>query len=830
MNRQPARAFSAVVLLVVLCVVGVEVYGFCQGHLFAQHVWDPDGLKKLGRLGGWYLAAGGSLLLVAPWALAPVTFALVATLTVAAVGVQPVLAVLFFLISACALGMRFLGRDTEESAETHLLATLLGTAFYIFLMNLLARLPMHYAASWAALLAIPILLDLRGSGRRLLYWSGLIGSLELRAWTERAGFALLSFVLVMHWLVVLKPERSADGMAMHLAIPANMARNHMLTFRPAVFVWSVMPMGADWTYSIVYLLGGEFAARLLNFAALLLVLALLYCVVRRRVSRPLAFLLLASLATTPLVQLVTGSLFVENLLAAMILSMLAALWRFGGTGERKFLYLSMALGGSALAIKTGALGFVAVALPFVMVEIRRHWRSLGHRPAVSCMLAAGLFLAAALPTYVIAWRMTGNPIFPFQNSKIHSPLIDPAVDFQDNEFRAPLTWHTPYDLTFHTHAYYESQDGAFGFQYLLIVPLVLLGLAVASGRWALSGAVVALGAALLVLRFEPNARFCYAAFPLLLVPFAELLCWLGEYGPRTYRVLVACLVVSTGLNLYFLPASGWYQKDFYMRATFSRGARERFIRESVPIRKVMADFNRAHAGAPVFLAAEDDLADAAGDVYLSNWHQYAILDELRRAASMQKTLALLQKWGVRYFVGRKPTATEHLEPESLRRVLETCTASESEFADFYISRLDEACENLDEAALAARQPIQPSVVLPAGIYDDYDPGIWYRGSWTRRGGVDRTWAHTMTESDAPGAEISFAFAGTAVTYVHSKGPDRGLAEISIDGISQGSVDLYAPRTEWQSRSRFCCFGKGRHVVEIRVAGRKIVDLDSFVVE
>src|ERR1019366_4274933 len=123
--------------------------------------------------------------------------------------------------------------------------------------------------------------------------------------------------------------------------------------------------------------------------------------------------LLASLATTPLVQLVTGSLFVENLLAAMILGMLAALWRFGGTGERKFLYLSMALGGSALAIKTGALGFVALALPFVMVEIRRHWKSLGCRPAVSCMVAAGLFLAAALPTYVIAWRMTGNPIFPF---------------------------------------------------------------------------------------------------------------------------------------------------------------------------------------------------------------------------------------------------------------------------------------------------------------------------------------------------------------------------------------------------------------------------------
>ena len=32
---------------------------------------------------------------------------------------------------------------------------------------------------------------------------------------------------------MLKPEASADGLAMHLAIPANIAANHMLTFDPA---------------------------------------------------------------------------------------------------------------------------------------------------------------------------------------------------------------------------------------------------------------------------------------------------------------------------------------------------------------------------------------------------------------------------------------------------------------------------------------------------------------------------------------------------------------------------------------------------------------------
>ncbi|HUI53674.1 MAG TPA: glycosyltransferase family 39 protein [Bryobacteraceae bacterium] len=826
----------AATLLVFLVVLGTELYGFYNGHLFSQHVWDADGLKKLIRCTGWYAASAGSVLLVAPWVFATLAVTLAILLTILSAGPLAVLAPAFLLISSCALGARLLGRRREDTIEAHLLATLLGLAVYIFLMTLLARTPVHYAATWAVCLAIPVLLDLRGSWRRLACWGNQFRSLGLRTWAERAAFALLVFILVMHWLIVLKPDRSADGLAMHLAIPANIARNHAFTFQPQVFVWSVMPMGADWTYSIAYLLGGESAARLLNFAMLLLVLALLYCEIRRRVSRPLAFLLVASFAATPLVQLVTGSLFIENTLAAMILGSMIAIWRFSAAGDRKLLYLAMALAGTAACVKFGALAFLALAVPFAIVEVCRGWRSLGPKPWLACALAAVLLVAAAAPTYAIAWWKTGNPIFPFLNEKLHSPLIDPAVQFQDNEFRAALTWHTPFDLTFHTHLYYEAQDGAFGFQYLLLASLCLFALLVADRRWALGAAAVPLGAAILVLKFQPNARYCYAALPLLLPPFAALMEWLRLHGRWLGRILAAYLIACTALNIYFLPTSGWYQKDFYMRSTFSRAGRDRYIRESAPIRKVIADFTRAHPGAPVFLAAEDDIADVAGDVYISNWHQYVILDQLRRAAGMHGTLELLRKWGVQYFIARKPTAANRLDPEPLRRVLETCTLPQSEFDDFYVALLDPVCEHMDEPALLSHTQSQPQLVLPRGIYDDYDPALWFRGVWTRTS-LDGNWGHTISYSGAPGAEVSVSFEGSALTYLHSKGPDRGQAELSIDGVSKGIVDLYAPTAEQQVRSFYCCLGNGHHVAVIRVLGRKnqsssgqIVDLDAIVVE
>jgi hypothetical protein len=61
------------------------------------------------------------------------------------------------------------------------------------------------------------------------------------------------------------PEHSADGLAMHLAIPTNIADNPPDdTYEPALFVWSVMPMAADFIYAINYLLGGEFATHLVQ--------------------------------------------------------------------------------------------------------------------------------------------------------------------------------------------------------------------------------------------------------------------------------------------------------------------------------------------------------------------------------------------------------------------------------------------------------------------------------------------------------------------------------------------------------------------------------------
>ncbi len=658
----PRAAFAAF-----LCLLGVELYGFLTHPLFAQQVWNPDGLKHLARYSGWFATAAVPLLTIVPWLFAPLVCALGTGLTAFAVGPAAVLAVALFLLSAHVLGRRLLGASGA-------CATLLGVSAYLLLMNLMARAPVHYWWTWGVLLALPLALDWRGAWRSLVSLADWIRSAELRDAASRLPFAALVFTLGVHWLIVLKPEKSADGLAMHLAIPANLVAHHLLTFEPSRFVWAVMPMNADFAYAIVYLFGGEFAARLLNFAFLLLALVLLDGMLRPMIRPAVRVLFVLMFACTPLVELVTGSVFVENLLAALILAMMAAIWQYGETGDTRHFYAATALAGTALATKFGAAGLIAIALPFALFEV---WRRGGRRFAKA---AAGIvvLLICAAPPYAVAWHKTGNPVFPFLNEKIHSPLLEPEAQFRDNEFRMPLTWRTPYELTFDTHRYYESQDGAFGFQYLLLAPLALL----AADRRSRSAAAAGLGAAILTLGAEPNARFIYATLPLIMVGAAPAIARMGRWQSR---IAIAALTVCAALNLWFLPASGWYHKDFYVQRPFARDAKERYIRHEVPLREVAEFFERKHPGAAVFQATDPDVADVTGDVYENHWHQYNVTMAVRRARGPDEVGRLFQNWGVTYFI-----TTPDVDPPAFARFLNGCTVSEYAFGGIDLRRLDES--------------------------------------------------------------------------------------------------------------------------------------------
>jgi hypothetical protein len=238
---------------------------------------------------------------------------------------------------------------------------------------------------------------------------------------------------------------------------------------------------------------------------------------------------------------------------------------------------------------------------------------------------------------------------------------------------------------------------------------------------------------------------------------------------------------------------------------------------------VIAYYNRAHPHSTVLMASESAIAGLNGTIYENHWQQYDTLMTIRHTLNVPDMVRLMQSWGVQYFIAPKPAMEDDVKPAALREMLGRCTEAEYELGNQYLAHLQTTC--------------RPQQVVSSGVYDDYDPALLFRGDWTKSSSFDGPDRHTISYCDIPGGEAQIAFEGTALTYTYTKAPNRGLAEVIVDGESQGIIDLYSPAIEWQTHTRFCCFVAGKHVAVLRVVGRAnpkstgvYIDLDSFTVE
>jgi len=117
--------------------------------------------------------------------------------------------------------------------------------------------------------------------------------------------------------------------------------------------------------------------------------------------------------------------------------------------------------------------------------------------------------------------------------------------------------------------------------------------------------------------------------------------------------------------------------------------------------------------------------------------------------------------------------------------------------------------------------------------DDVNWNIAYSGHWVR-GEFEPAFHATVTYSNDPDAVARFSFEGTELRYWYTRAFNRGIAEVFIDGVSKGDVDLYSSTIEWQSSSIFSGLPPGHHTVEIRAAGRhdpaatgSYIDIDAL---
>jgi len=796
----------------------VEIVCFGRGNLFSQRTWSAEGFRHFGYYAASVFAGACVLgIFLRRWFI-PVSIAAIVALSVRAVGPVPVGAILLLVFSATILGRLLFGEGTEAR-----LAFPAGLAVLSLAIFLTAHLRVHYPLTYLVALLLPIAAGYRHTRKLAIEWLDCLR--PTRRWTasECAAFAACVFLLGAFWLITLEPEVSTDGLDVHMAAAADMAMHHAFTFDFHKFVWALMPMGADWCYSAGFILGGEYAARLLNFAMLASLAVMIFRACREFLPAAVAAFLAALFLSTPMVLLVTGSMFIENFVAALVLAGVVALWRFRETARARYLFLSMFLLGASVTFKLGAIAVVILAAPFVAIAISDTWRLLGKRRRWLIPAAVLILIVVAAAPYANAWVRAGNPVFPFANQQFRSPLVpsDPHAHFyiNDRRYTQPLTWRTPAILTFATHLYYEGQDGSFGFQYLLLLPLTLVCLISMKSFAGRSAVVVGFGGAVLVAAALPNGRYFYPLLPFLTIAAGAALGWMRDRYKHAFAATVAAAGAVAALNIWFLPCADWYHRDFYSAPIFSAKGRQAYLTKNGAVRDVVAYLNRTDRTDPVAFADGSQIAGLIAPVYTMEWHDYQFWTAAWNCNHPPELVQLLHSLGIRHLV--VDAAGLRSRPFTYNAIISACGHTEYAVGSYSVVALWPDCD---------------SNTLTPGVYDDLNPRILYKGKWIHDVRFPATYMGTVSYSDVAGDAFHFSLVGKGFRYVYTEALNRGQAEVFVDGSRVATVDLYSPVTRWQSATVFAGLTPGRHSVSIQVAHRKqpastgyYVDVDALEV-
>ncbi len=589
-------------------------------------------------------------------------------LAIVAGALWPLLVAVWFVGASSILGHWFLGRLKIKS-ETWVNSFLIGAGIYGTVVGLLAHFPVNYPGIYGISLAVPILL-----GRNILRkWFN-----EFTFWLDQTQLTLnssnywlniaISVVALIHVVVAFMPELGYDSLAMHLFISAHLLERHQWGFDVSNYLWAVWPTMGDWIFSIVYMLAGETAARLINvffiFVLSWLVRELVLWAGGTLFGARWAVLIFLS---SPLTFTESSSLFIESIWASFAVAGTLAVLKTCSHDKYRTHQLTVAGGllGCALAAKAITFTFLPVLLLILILQYKT-W--LRFSTASILMLGLGIFLIFGCVPYITAWWITGNPVFPFFNELFHSTLV-PVANFEDTRWSKGLTWDFIYCATFQTGKYLESTPGAAGFQWLLVFLPVMAILVTAWHKRGITLVVLAVLSIILCFHSIAYLRYIFPAYAILVASIGVGITLISKISVIQSKLLYSLGIMAVVLNIIFLSAGPFVYRDFPIKSIVSETHKEAYLAHRLPIRNAVKLVNALNLHrTPVAVFGEPKTAGLTADALYANQYNYAWLNALMAIQTTQDLVDLLLKNHVNFIITDSSSQQQKMQRELLDRV------------------------------------------------------------------------------------------------------------------------------------------------------------------
>jgi len=632
--------------------LALTVYGLVENKLFFQDypLWFPEGWYALYRLFAFSAIAVitfykfrfnfllGSLLLIIAYLFSVVGFA-------------PVAAIALLLLGSYGLGDWLLDKLAERRKESEnywkmaVLSFVVGFAIIVAIMQYLIHFPVNHPGLYIVLLLLTVLTRF-GSISELF---GRIASFnsakesEENATLKIFSGCLLFTSVALHVIFVAKPEVDYDALSMHLHISAYIAEHSYWHFDVLQGIWAVMPMGGDIAFSLAYLVGGEFAARLINLIFLGVTCTFLYHASAPRVGPLLSRVFLAAYLSTPLFGALSGTLFVEHFLTMLIFSAGITAFSKHISFRNRWIITAVFLS-VALATKIMAIFCFPVFFVVYLWQLRNEDQSRRAAWFSFISILSILIIVASVP-YLYALYKTGNPVFPFLNHIFKSPYFNSDQPFDNPKYSQGFSAiKLIYDLTFHTERFLGTKSGGFGFLWLVFLVPSLLALKKKSEPIIWFSAVFVLCYVGFIFSQLAYLRYIAPALPfaaLLIINLIHSMLKIRLYKSILYWVLAAVC----SLNIIFFSTASWFHT-----ALFAKNF-DLYIARYAPERHLVQYLNIFAPAKTVLFIGRFYPTGLKGEAYGDNWYFPLTSRELRGISAGRLSLVnTMKKLNAEYLI------------------------------------------------------------------------------------------------------------------------------------------------------------------------------------
>jgi 4-amino-4-deoxy-L-arabinose transferase-like glycosyltransferase len=559
-QSQSKKVLNYTLLAGLMTGIAIFIFSMLKADLFATKLWNEALALQFKNYTITFLVVTGCMNIFFRQNLKISYLSTLMIYLILAFGIGGVAANLLYFTSSYCLGALFLrlfAKKTPFEKELELTQIMMmlvtGMAIGMGVVQILGHSRINTLALHLCLMLIPIFLQyaiLQKTGAQFASW--LRSSVSSPCSSLIFITTLLLFIVCWQIIYASRSEAGNDALTDHMMQAFDFARTGRFDtdFKHKVVV--LMPLGGESIYGLLYLLGGESAARLVNFLCCTLTVTLIYSLLEKHIKPFYAILVCCIFASIPLTFVESATNFIENPLQLFITASFVSLVFLSTAQTKNPVLIPIFITNlfASLTVKLLAAFYILPSsLIFMFYYIKRKLTL-----SLKSALILAFFILVFMYPYFNSLIVSGNPVFPFMNNIFKSPYFPPD-NFTGYPYPYGIGIKNLYLILF-TGSCFEGNGGVAGTQFvILLIASLFLAIAIKPKIFK-TAFIVSLTYFLLIGMNTNYSRYIYPIFPILVIAMAAIYYNIENYTGTAKKLLLAVSFVVIGLNIYLIPSAG----------------------------------------------------------------------------------------------------------------------------------------------------------------------------------------------------------------------------------------------------------------------------------